>query len=387
MTSAIPLLRFLAQQAVFLGVSSHVFVVGGAVRNTLLGEPIKDIDIVIDSVAAKHDSDWFAKEIARRIPAMTSITTNQYGVAILTVVGSWVLDGEDLKGEVIEIANARKESYNGVGGKGKGYKPTDVVPCTIEEDIQRREFTFNTLMWRLADVFWTKNLKSVEVIDLTRLGLFHLRERCIVTPMDPDRTFSDDPTRMLRAIKFVLRLNATIHPMTVASIVRNADKLADMPWEAVSSILVHQIFKHPKAESVLDLMDSLRLTEVCAKLVSENKAFAAFFGSAAEEFPVHLMLALEKRGFPMKPLGFMNAGQLERFKSKVRALSPEEARNLLTTLRKPPVNNLRVIEHFGLKDRERGILAPAARDLILDGVALDALDAALIEKVALTRGS
>ena len=103
----IALMTWLAAALSTLGVAEHVYVVGGAVRNWLLGKPIKDTDIVIDSVKAGQNSDWLAERLAEVIPAATNLTTNQYGVAILTIKGSWKVEGSDLQGGVLEIANAR----------------------------------------------------------------------------------------------------------------------------------------------------------------------------------------------------------------------------------------------------------------------------------------
>lgn len=143
---SILLMKFLAELARDLGVGRHVYVVGGAVRNFKIDQPIKDIDVVLDSVALGHgrDSEWFAKKVVAAIPVRVNMETNQYGVVLLHVVGDWILDGENLKGEDIEIANARKESYG--GAEGKGYKPHMVEPSTIEEDVVRREFTFNCMV-------------------------------------------------------------------------------------------------------------------------------------------------------------------------------------------------------------------------------------------------
>jgi len=141
----IALMKFLSAEASKLGVADSVYIVGGAVRNFVLGIPPKDLDVVVDSVALKgRDSAWFAERLQFAIPAETSLVTNQYGVAIITIKGTWMLDGHDLKGEVVEIANARKESY-GKTDAGKGYKPDSVEPATIQEDVVRREFTFNCM--------------------------------------------------------------------------------------------------------------------------------------------------------------------------------------------------------------------------------------------------
>jgi len=140
----VEVMKFLSAVARNAGVSKHVYVVGGAVRNFIIGQPIKDVDVVIDSVALRgKDSAWFARKIADSLPCESSLVTNNYGVAILTIKGPWVLNGYDLSGEVIEIANARKESYG--GDDGKGYKPNMVEPATIQEDVVRREFTFNCM--------------------------------------------------------------------------------------------------------------------------------------------------------------------------------------------------------------------------------------------------
>jgi hypothetical protein len=86
----IALMKFLSRFARNLGVGRETYVVGGAVRSFAMGMPIKDLDIVIDSIAlGGKDSDWFAKQLASAIPAKTNIVTNQYGVSILYVGVRW----------------------------------------------------------------------------------------------------------------------------------------------------------------------------------------------------------------------------------------------------------------------------------------------------------
>jgi len=144
--TSLALIKFLSDLAKSLGVSRHVYVVGGAVRNFVMDPtgrkyPVKDIDVVIDAVALRgKDSDWFSKEVAKAIPAQTKLQTNVYGVALLHIVGDWMLGDTNLKGEDIEIANARTESYT-----DGGYKPDTVEQSGIEDDVRRREFTFNCM--------------------------------------------------------------------------------------------------------------------------------------------------------------------------------------------------------------------------------------------------
>jgi 2'-5' RNA ligase len=233
----VTLVKWLSDLAQHLGVARDTYVVGGAVRNFILGEPIKDVDVVIDTIKAGRDSEWLAQQVAKAIPVPTNVTTNQYGVAILTVKGDWVLDDENLRGEIIEIANARKESYG--GETGKGYKPHMVEPATIEEDLRRRDFTVNTLMWRLLDL--AHGPDRAEVVDLMGCGRRDLEQRILRCPQDPDITFSDDPTRMLRLVRFMSRYNMKVSPDVAAAVRRNAPKLKNAPWEAIASVLMQTL--------------------------------------------------------------------------------------------------------------------------------------------------
>lgn len=366
---SIALMKFLSEVSRSEGVAKHVYVVGGAVRNYLLNVPIKDIDVVVDSVALGRgrDSEWFARKVADEIPAQTNLTTNQYGVAILTVKGSWILDGVDMKGEVIEIANARKESYDGAGGKGKGYKPTDVVPATIEDDVYRREFTFNTLLWSMLDL--AQGPEKAEVIDLTGLGRRHLEERLISTPVDPDKTFSDDPTRQLRILKFLLRYDLDIAPEVMASVRRNAHKLKVMPWEAVASILMNDILSRPNAMYGLKVMRQLGILDVVVEMIQETPPFAAYLERqlASGSHSAELLLELADLGVAGRALSFLSPTDRVKFREAIVGMTPEAARAYLGRLQKPPVRSGDLIAEFALEGRDRGRLVPLARDALLRG--------------------
>ena len=107
--ASVALMKWLSQTAQRMGVARDVYVVGGAVRNFVLDKPIKDIDMVVDSLALRGDRDaaWVAQQIARRIPAPTEIVTDNLMVSKVFIKGPWDLDGHDLNGEVIEIVNGR----------------------------------------------------------------------------------------------------------------------------------------------------------------------------------------------------------------------------------------------------------------------------------------
>ena len=365
---SIALMKFLSGIARGLGVAEHVYVVGGAVRNFLIGQPIKDIDVVVDSVSLKgKDSDWFAKEVQRAIPARTNLTTNQYGVAIITVSESWDLEGSDMKGEVIEIANARKESYG--GSEGKGYKPHTVAPATIEEDLHRREFIFYTLLWRLLDL--EHGPERAEVLDLTGLGKQHLEERLLSTPVDPDKTFSDDPTRMLRAIKFVAKYGFKIAPEVHASIQRNAPKLKAMPWEATYALLTGDILEGPAPRRSIELMKELGLATVVKEMLVENPGFAAALGRSLSATETHLILDLLDMGWSMKtPLSFLSPEQQTRVREVLLSYDEANGKDFIEALKKPPIDQPKLFAKYSIPPKERGNVNNLARQLIIEDPSL-----------------
>lgn len=361
---SVALMKFLSRVTQTLGVAEHVYVVGGAVRNWLLQKPIKDIDVVVDSVALGKDSDWLATQIAKKIKAPTHLTTNQYGVAILTVKGTWVLDGHNLQGEVIEIANARKESYG--GASGKGYKPDTVEPATIEEDLKRREFTFNSLLWRLKDL--TQGPEQAQVLDLLGVGRKHLEDLELRTPVDPDKTFSDDPTRMLRAIKFVARYGFKIPPDMLASIRKNASKLKQMPWDAVRKILVEDILAGPSPRASVTLLHDLGLGHVIGEILQTTPGFATALAKGLADKEIHLLLDLLDLGWVFKtPVSFLSRAEQIRLREVLlsHAEDPEFEAAFVAAILKPPIDQSRLFDVLGLAPKERGKVLPAARSAIL----------------------
>lgn len=380
----IALMKFLSDVTRRERVGDHVYVVGGAVRNFLIDRPIKDIDVVIDTVGLgerfrkPRDSEWFAQTLQRVIPAKTDFTTNQYGVAILTVKQDWIVDGHNLKGEVIEIANARKESYG--GGAGKGYKPDQVVPATIEEDLLRREFTFNTLLWRLQDV--ASGPEKAEVVDLTGCGLRDLNNMTMRCPRDPDIVFADDPTRMLRAIKFATKYGFKIPADLAASIRKNAPKMKKAPWEAISSIFINNVLNEPTAAKALRQMKSLGLLDVVAEMVQEQRPFATYLSKQLSNRNVSLLLDLLELGVTSpSPLKFLTQAQQARLREITVSMDSGDADAFAAYLAKPPVDNRSLIVDFNLQGPERALPIEYARKVLLENPDLMGNRAALDQAI------
>lgn len=186
-----------------LGIKSYV--VGGYVRDKLLGRPSPDIDIV-----AVGDGIKLANEVAGRLYPIPRVSIFQrFGTA-------QILHG-DLN---LEFVGARKESY-----REDSRKPF-VEGGTLEDDISRRDFTINAMAMSL------NNDDFGQLIDMYD-GMKHLEAKIIKTPLDPERTFSDDPLRMLRGVRFANQLEYTIEQETLEGIKHTASRLSIISAERI----------------------------------------------------------------------------------------------------------------------------------------------------------
>jgi poly(A) polymerase len=190
-----------------LGIPAYV--VGGYVRDRLLGRPTKDIDVV-----CVGDGIQLAEKVASTLsPRPKVVVYRRFGTAMLRY------DGIEL-----EFVGARRESYS-----PDSRKP-EVELGTLEDDQNRRDFTINALAVSLnGDTFG-------QIIDPFN-GLAHLESKTIKTPLDPGQTFSDDPLRMLRAIRFANQLGFTIEPNTLNGIKQYKSRLHIISKERITGEL------------------------------------------------------------------------------------------------------------------------------------------------------
>ena len=185
------------------------YLVGGFVRDKLLNRECKDLDFV-----CVGDGIELAHAIAETIQPKPLVSFfKNFGTAHIK------LDGFDL-----EFVGARKESY-----ASHSRKP-EVSPGTIEDDQRRRDFTINALAIALnKEQFGT-------LIDPFN-GVEDLKLKIIRTPLEPAQTFSDDPLRMMRAIRFASQLDFTIHPETWLGIVETAERIKIISKERIADEL------------------------------------------------------------------------------------------------------------------------------------------------------
>ncbi|MDQ1265097.1 MAG: poly(A) polymerase [Bacteroidota bacterium] len=175
---------------------TEVYLVGGYVRDTLLGFKSDDIDIMVTG-----DATEFAAEFAAHSGTELTAVYKKFGTALL-----------NYEGYKIEFTSARKESYK------RGSRKPKITRANLEEDLSRRDFTINAM---------ATNLDKPEIIIDLFGGKKDLDDKIIRTPLDPDKTFFDDPLRILRAIRFASRLNFAIDQETLRGIESNRNRLTE----------------------------------------------------------------------------------------------------------------------------------------------------------------
>ncbi len=196
-------IKIIGQVADLAGLSAYA--VGGYVRDQLLGKPGKDIDIVVVG-----DGPTFARALADHLQVRQLSIFKKFGTAMF-----------QYRGLTIEVVGARKESY-----RGDSRNP-DVSGADLMTDLARRDFTINALAVALnAGAFG-------QMVDPYN-GLADLHAGIIRTPLEPGQTFSDDPLRILRAIRFAAQLQFEIEERTFQALASERERLRIISQERIS---------------------------------------------------------------------------------------------------------------------------------------------------------
>ncbi len=205
-----------------------VYIVGGYVRDRLLGRNSKDLDVV-----CVGDGIALAKHLAQKLDPKPYVTIYQrFGTAMLKY--------GDLE---VEFVGARKESYIELSRK------PEVEQGTLEDDQNRRDFTINALAISLNDHDYGQILDSFN-------GIKDLENKIIRTPLEPDKTFSDDPLRMMRAIRFATQLDFTIEEKTYHSISKNKERIHIISKERITTELEKIIMSPTPSKGFKMLFDT-----------------------------------------------------------------------------------------------------------------------------------
>ncbi|MDR0994781.1 MAG: CCA tRNA nucleotidyltransferase, partial [Tannerella sp.] len=262
----------IAEAAAELGVEAYV--VGGYVRDFFLHRPSKDIDIVVVGSGIE-----LAQAVARKSgrTARLSVFRN-FGTAQVKTP-AWEL----------EFVGARRESYSHAS-----HKPV-VEDGTLDDDLSRRDFTINAMAVAL-----NPGKGYGELIDRFD-GLADMEELSLRTPLDPDLTFSDDPLRMMRALRFASQLGFFIEPDTFDAIARNRKRLVEQ--NADGSYVVsperildelQKIMASAKPSIGFDLMDKTGILELILPELSALKGVETREGIGHKDNFAHTLLVLDR---------------------------------------------------------------------------------------------
>ncbi|MCD7938059.1 MAG: CCA tRNA nucleotidyltransferase [Tannerellaceae bacterium] len=255
--------RIISEAADELGVEAYV--IGGYVRDIFLHRPSKDIDVV-----AVGSGIELAKTVAKKFGKYTHLAVyKNFGTAQVK------------SGEIeIEFVGARKESYH-----RDSRKPV-VEDGTLEDDQNRRDFTINALALCL-----NKN-RYGELVDPFD-GLEDMENLTIRTPLDPDITFSDDPLRMMRAIRFATQLGFFIDPETFDAIVRNKERIHIISQERIADEL-NKIILSPKPSIGFELLDKTGLLSIIFPELTALKGVETKEGIGHKDNFAHTLMVLDR---------------------------------------------------------------------------------------------
>lgn len=241
----------------------RVYVIGGFVRDCVMGNPSKDIDIVV-----LGDGIEFARKVACELGKKKLSIFKTFGTAML----NW-------RGREIEFVGARKESY-----QPDSRKPV-VWEGSLEDDQNRRDFTINSMAFSLnKDNFG-------ELIDPFS-GLTDIEKRIIRTPLEPGKTFSDDPLRMLRAIRFATKLDFKVDPICFQSIRDNRTRIRIISPERITDEL-NKIILSSKPSNGFIMLDASGLLEIIFPELFALKGIAEVEGQRHKENFFHTLKVLD----------------------------------------------------------------------------------------------
>ena len=259
-----PVFRLVADSAAALAIPCYA--VGGYVRDLFLDRPSKDIDFVS---VGNGSGIAIAEETARRLGKRTK-------VAVFRTYGTAQVKHGNLE---LEFVAARRESYHPES------RNPEVEEGTLDDDLSRRDFTINAMAISLCPGH------EGELIDRFD-GLEDLHRKIIHTPLDPDITFSDDPLRMMRAIRFASQLGFRIDDETFRAIRRNASRIEIITKERINDEL-SKIIRSPQPSIGFRLLDMAGLLELIMPEIAALKGVQTMEGRGHKDNFLHTLKVVD----------------------------------------------------------------------------------------------
>ena len=241
------------------------YVVGGYVRDIFLERKSKDIDFVTVGSGI---------EVAKHVA--TTIGRKKSHLAVFKTYGTAQVKTQGIE---LEFVGARRESYN------RNSRNPIVEDGTLHDDQCRRDFTINAMAISVNKASWGKLLDPFD-------GIGDLERQLIRTPLDPDITFSDDPLRMMRAIRFATQLGFEIEQETFKAIKRNAQRLKIITRERIADELM-KIMRSSKPSRGFFLLDKCGLLSLVCPELDQLKGVDIVNGRGHKDNFLHTMQVLD----------------------------------------------------------------------------------------------
>ena len=257
-----PVFKIIASTAQELNLPCYA--VGGFVRDAIMGRPCKDIDFVVVG-----DGTFLATKVAAKIDKHLKVN-------IFKTYGTAMFKYQDLD---IEFVGARKESYS------QHSRNPAVEAGTLRDDQNRRDFSINAMAISLNKDNYGALLDPFN-------GLEMIAQKRIQTPLDPSITFSDDPLRMMRAIRFATQLNFTIDEICLEAIKKNKDRIAIISKERITDEL-NKIIASPTPSIGFKLLFDTGLLKLIFPLMANLQGVDVIKGKAHKDNFYHTLEVLD----------------------------------------------------------------------------------------------
>ena len=232
---SLPIFKIIGETADQLNMECYV--IGGWVRDLFLQRSSQDIDVVVVGGGIERPGIFLAEALKKKL--------DKANIAIFRNFGTAQLKYNHME---VEFVGARRESYD------RNSRKPITEDGTLEEDQNRRDFTINAMALCL------NHARFGELIDPFN-GIDDLEDRIIATPLNPDITFSDDPLRMMRCIRFATQLNFYIEDETFEALEQNRDRIKIISGERIADELNKIILAHIPSKGFIDL-DRCGLLEI-----------------------------------------------------------------------------------------------------------------------------
>jgi len=242
----------------------QAFLIGGYVRDKVLGRASKDIDVVCVGNGIEY-AEKFAGKIS---PKPQIAVYKRFGTALVK-----------FEGFEVEFVGARKESYS------EDSRKPSVEEGTLEDDQYRRDFTINAMAIALNKNDFGKFIDPFQ-------GLEDLKNKVIVTPLDPGKTFSDDPLRMLRAIRFATQFDFIIHPVTFQAISDFKERIHIISKERIATEL-NKILLSQKPSKGFEMLFNCGLLQIILPDLANLHGVQNFMGIGHKDNFYHTLQVLD----------------------------------------------------------------------------------------------